>query len=156
MEWVLSPDVPRRLQLAAVPEPGLPGTSLGDHVDSAMRVTRSLVQELTALRRHGHWPPLRFTISLERGRPWDAAMRALLRDALRCAAEGGEPRFVFDEPGDPSRGGRWLRRRVAQLPDPLRFPHPRHRDLPFCVRPTSGLVPSLLVACQIGINPKLP
>ena len=121
VEWVLSPDVPRRLQLADVPEPGLPGTSMGDHADSAMRVTRAIVQELTGLRRAGHWPRLRFTIVLQRGRPWDAAMRALLRDALRCAAEGGEPRFVFDEPDDPSRGGRWLRRRVAQLPDPLRF-----------------------------------
>ena len=121
VEWTLSPDVPRRLQLAAVPDPGLPGTSLGDHQDDALRIARSMLCELAALRRHGHWSRVRFSIVLARGRDWDAATRALLRDALRCAAEGGEPRFLFDDADDPSRGGRFLRRRVAQLPDPLRF-----------------------------------
>ncbi|MCC7138162.1 MAG: hypothetical protein IT460_07005 [Planctomycetes bacterium] len=121
LELVLAPEVPARLAAREVPPPAPPGTTLSDYDDAALRGARALVLAAAALRREGAGARLPdLTLVVPRASRRDPATAALLRDALALAAETGEPRFVFDAPGLPARGGRGLRATAGDLPDPLR------------------------------------
>ncbi len=121
LELGLTSEVPAALRAVDVPAPAPPGRRYGDYADEALRVTRAMLHEASDLRRRAHWVDLSFTLVLTRGEPRDAARRALVRQALAAAGEGGEPIIVFDDRGRPSRGSRWFRLRENDSPDPLRF-----------------------------------
>jgi len=122
LELVLGAEVPTRLQSRPAPAPAPPGRLLGDQADDALRVARAILAAASELRREGAGDRLpTLTLTVPRAASRDPAARALLRDALAGAAEAGEPRFLFDAPGLPSRGGRALRVRAEDATDPLRF-----------------------------------
>jgi hypothetical protein len=113
--------VPARLSRIETPAPAPPGRRYGDYGDAALRITRAFLREASELRRGGRWLECALTLVLPRGGPRDAARRALVRQALAAAGEGGEPVVVFDDPARPTRGSRWFRLRETESPDPLRF-----------------------------------
>lgn len=121
LELGLTADVPARLANLDCPPPAPPGRRFGDYSDAAFHVTRALLREASALRRQGAWIDCGFTLVLPRGGSKDASRRALVRQALAAAGEGGEPVILFEEPTTPSRGCRWLRLRESECADPLRF-----------------------------------
>lgn len=123
IEFVLRSEVPPWLVHRQVPAPAPPGLRYGDLADEALRVLRLLLQETAALLREGRWVDLALTVVVPREKRPDAATRALLREAVRTAIEGGEPLVVVEARDTPTRGSRWLRRTEAESPDPLRFPH---------------------------------
>ncbi|MEZ6007181.1 MAG: ATP cone domain-containing protein [Planctomycetota bacterium] len=123
VEWVLRSEVPPWLHHRHVPAPAPPGLRYGDLADEALRVTRLLLQETAALQREGRWVDVGLTVVVPREKRPDAATRALVREALRTAVEGGEPLVVLEGRDAVTRGSRWLRRTEAEAPDPLRFPH---------------------------------
>jgi hypothetical protein len=121
LELGLAAEVPLRLSRQPVPPPAPPGQVYGDLGDAALRVARLLVREHQALRREGRAVGPLLTLVVPRGGGRDAALHALLREALGSAAEVGEPVLVFEHAGSPSRGCRWLRIDEGESPDPLRF-----------------------------------
>jgi ribonucleoside-triphosphate reductase (formate) len=121
LELVLCTEVPARLSARSAPPPAPPGTTWGDFDDAALRSARALLLAAADLRREGAGAGLPdMTVVLPRATRRDAATRALLRDAITLAADGGEPTFVFDAAGLPARGGRALRAAASDLVDPLR------------------------------------
>ena len=123
IEFVVRSEVPPWLLHRQVPAPAPPGLRYGDLGDEALRILRLLLQETAALLREGRWVDLGLTVILPRDKRPDATTRALLREAVRTAVEGGEPLVVIEGREAPTRGSRWLRRTEAEAPDPLRFPH---------------------------------
>lgn len=121
LELGLAAGVPPRLAALETPPPAPPGRRFGDYAEAAFHVTRAFLREASALRRQGHWIDCALTLVLPRGGPRDASRRALVRQALAAAGEGGEPVILFDDLAAPSRGSRWLRLRESECPDPLRF-----------------------------------
>ncbi len=123
LELGLTADVPLRLVALETPPPAPPGRRFGDYAEVAFHVTRMFLREIAALRRQGHWVDCAITLVLPRGGVRDASRRALVRQALAAAGEGGEPVILFEDTAAPSRGSRWLRLRERECPDPLRFDH---------------------------------
>jgi hypothetical protein len=121
LELGLSAEVPARLAFLDTPEPAPPGRCFGDYDETALHVTRAFLHEASELRRSGHWVDCALTLVLSRGGERDASRRALVRQALTAAGEGGEPVILFDDPAAPTRGSRWFRLRETEAPDPLRF-----------------------------------
>jgi len=121
IELGLAAGVPARLAHLDTPAPAPPGRTFGDYEDAALHVTRAFLREAAELRRAGHWVDCALTLVLPRGAARDASRRALIRQALAAAGEGGEPVMIFDDPEAPTRGSRWLRLREQEYPDPLRF-----------------------------------
>ncbi len=121
LEIGLSAEVPGRLRGLEPPDPAPPGRPFGAYADEALRVARAILREAALLRRRGRLGGVSLTLVLPRRGRRDAAMRGLLREALASAAEAGEPWLALEEGDQPSRGGRWLRRREAEVVDPLRF-----------------------------------
>lgn len=121
VELVFHAEVPPWLAREDTPAPALPGRTYGDLADESLRILRAFLQESAALHREGRWLDVALTVVVPRSRVPDAATRALLRDVVRTARESGEPLLVIDEPGKPTRGSRWLRRREEEAGDPLRF-----------------------------------
>ncbi len=121
LELGLSAEVPPRLAFMDTPEPAPPGRRFGDYAETALHVTRAFLHEAAELRRGGHWVDCALTLVLSRGGQRDASRRALVRQALAAAGEGGEPVILFDDPATPTRGSRWFRLRESEAPDPLRF-----------------------------------
>ena len=121
LELVLSAEVPARLVGRPVLPPAPPGLTLGDVGDAALRAARALLAAAAELRREGAGERLPdLSLVVPRGGPRDPAARALLQDALALAAEGGEPVFLLDAAGLPSRGGRDLRVGPDDHQDPFR------------------------------------
>ena len=121
LELGLTADVPPRAAALETPPPAPPGRRFGDYADAAFHVTRTILREASTLRREGHWVDCALTLVLPRGGTRDASRRALVRQALAAAGEGGEPVILFEDAASPSRGSRWLRLRESECPDPLRF-----------------------------------
>lgn len=121
LELVLCTEVPHRLAAREALPPAPPGRTLADYDDAALRAGKAILLAAAELRREGaggRLPDL--TVVVPRGGARDAATRSFLQVALGLAAEIGEPVFVFDAAGTPSRGGRAQRASSADLPDPLR------------------------------------
>ena len=121
LELGLTADVSPRLATLETPPPAPPGRRYGDYGDAAFHVTRAMLREASTLRRQGHWIDCALTLVLPRGGSRDASRRALVRQALAAAGEGGEPVILFEDAATPTRGSRWLRLRESECPDPLRF-----------------------------------
>ena len=121
LELGLTAELPPRLATLDTPPPAPPGRRFGDYADAAFRLTRTFLREASVLRRQGHWIDCALTLVLARGGARDASRRALVRQALASAGEGGEPVILFDDAEAPSRGSRWLRVRESECTDPLRF-----------------------------------
>ncbi len=121
LELGLAAEMPPHLAFLDTPEPAPPGRRFGDYGETALHVTRAFLQESSDLRRAGHWVDCAMTLVLPRGGARDASGRALVRQALAAAGEGGEPVIIFDDPVTPTRGSRWFRLRESEAPDPLRF-----------------------------------
>jgi len=121
LELGLTSDIPARLATLDTPLPAPPGRRFGDYAEAAFHVTRTFLREIATLRRQGHWTDCAVTLVLPRGGPRDASRRALVRQALASAGEGGEPVILFEDAGAPTRGSRWLRLRERECVDPLRF-----------------------------------
>ncbi|MDJ0522660.1 MAG: ATP cone domain-containing protein [Planctomycetota bacterium] len=121
LELGLGAEIPPRLAFLDTPEPAPPGRRFGDYGETALHVTRAFLHEAAELRRVGHWVDCALTLCLPRGGARDASRRALVRQALAAAGEGGEPVILFDDAAAPTRGSRWFRLRESEAPDPLRF-----------------------------------
>jgi ribonucleoside-triphosphate reductase len=121
LELGLSAEIPPRLAFIDTPEPAPPGRRFGDYGEAALHVTRAFLHEAAELRRVGHWVDCALTLSLPRGGRRDASRRALVRQALAGAGEGGEPVILFEDPAASTRGSRWFRLHESEAPDPLRF-----------------------------------
>ena len=122
LEISLAAEIPERLATRPVPPPAPPGRTYGDDGDAALRVARALLAAAAEVRREGGLDRLpAFVVTVPRGRPLDAAARALVREALAEAAWTGEPVIAFDEVGLPSRGSRALRVAPSEVADPFRF-----------------------------------
>ena len=121
IELGLAAEVPARVAVLETIAPAPPGRRYGDYADVAFRVARVFLGEAAALRRTGQWVDCAFTLVLPRGGPRDACRRALVRQALAAAGEGGEPVILFEDAKAPTRGSRWFRMRESESPDPLRF-----------------------------------
>jgi hypothetical protein len=121
LEFGLVAEVPARFAGREVPNPVVPGRAWGDHVDAAIRIARALLRESHLLRREGVESVPDLSLHLRRDQPRDAAVRALVKQALAVAAELGEPRFVLEPPTGSLRGGRALRVEEGEVADPLRF-----------------------------------
>ncbi len=121
VELGLSAEVPERLRSIETPPPSPPGRTYGDLADAALRVTRAFLREAVALRRDGHEVPCALTLLVPRRGDRDAAMVALVNQALTAAAQTGEPVIVLDDAATTSRGSRWHRVTESEALDPLRF-----------------------------------
>lgn len=121
LELGLAAEVPLRLRALAPPPPAPPGLTYADLGDPSLRVARLLVREHLALRRAGRTVGPSLTLVVPRGGAREPVLRALVKEALAAAGEVGEPVLVFEHPGSPSRGCRWLRLEESESPDPLRF-----------------------------------
>jgi hypothetical protein len=120
LELVLCAEVPDRLRRRPVPAPAPPGRTFRDYGDEALRAARAFLAAARDLRRGGAGDRLPALTLVLPPAPRDAAARALVHEALACAAESGEPRLVVER-GVPLRGSRWHRLRSDEAPDPLRF-----------------------------------
>lgn len=141
-EWLLSPaflSFPRRggllrleLGLCAgvqgraaslpAPPPAPPGRTLRDFDDAALRTARAILSATVELRREGlaeHLPDL--TLAVPRRGLREPAIRALLRDALACALDVGEPILRLTDEGSPERGPRAFRIGPDAMGDPFRY-----------------------------------
>src|SRR5205814_164483 len=90
--------------------------------DATLRTARAFLAAAGALRREGlvdRLPDL--TVVLPRGSLGDPSIRALLRDAIASAVDGGEPVLRWDEAGYPGRGPRAFRVGPDEMGDPLRY-----------------------------------
>ncbi len=119
---MLTAEVPHRLAAREALPPAPPGRTLADYDDAALRAGKAILlaaAEVRAARGAGARLP-DLTVVVPRGGPRDPATRSFLQVALGLAAEIGEPVFVFDGAGTPSRGGRAQRASSADVPDPLR------------------------------------
>jgi ribonucleoside-triphosphate reductase len=121
LEWVLTAEVPHRLAAREALPPAPPGRTLSEYDDASLRAGKAILLAAAELRREGAGARLPdLTVVVPRGGPRDAATRSFLQVALGLASEIGEPVFVFDGAGTPSRGGRAQRASSADVPDPLR------------------------------------
>ncbi len=121
LEWTLAAEVPPALARREPPPPAPPGPPYGAYADTAREIARALVRETRDLKRRGRTDGPRLTLVVPRAPNPDAALRALLREALLSAGETGDPLVVFAGDDDGLRGGRWLRRRARDAGDPLRL-----------------------------------
>ena len=122
LEIGLAGEVPERLARRPVPPPAPPGKVYADHEDASLRTARAFLAAIDELRRDGVHDRLPLvTVTVPRAGQRDAAARALLREALALSSEVGDPLVVLEEPGEPSRGTRWLRIRQEEAADPMRF-----------------------------------
>lgn len=122
LEVVLSAGVPDRSASLEAPPPAPPGRTLGDFDDAALRTARALLAAAGDLRRDGLSDRLPdFTVVLPRASLREPAIRALLRDALASALEGGEPVLRFEAAGYPGRGPRAFRVGPEEVRDPFRY-----------------------------------
>lgn len=122
LEAVLTSGVPERLAAREAPAPAPPGRTLGDFDDAALRTSRAILAAAADLRREGlgdRLPDL--TVVVPRRSLREPAIRALVRDALAGALDGGEPVLVFDDAGLPGRGPRARRVRDDEMGDPFRY-----------------------------------
>ncbi len=121
LELGLTAQVPRRLRELALPAPFPAGRTYGHVAEAALRLTRAFVRVAGELRRSGRWVDCGLTLLVPRAQARDAALKALVQQALLCAGEAGEPVLVFEDEQVASRGSRWCRMRESEAPDPLRF-----------------------------------
>jgi len=149
LELGLAAEMPPHLVFAATPEPAPPGRHFGDYGETALHVTRAFLREASELRRGGHWVDCALTLVLPRGGARDASRRALVRQALAAAGEGGEPLILFDDPAMPTRGSRWFRLRESEAPDPLRFDR---GDVSAAGSVAINLVGAALRTRQVGLD----